>query len=127
MTAVGIGGVGKSPKNIGSEIATDLRALAEPRIHGEKINVVLDRIARACGFDYWRTFDLWYRKARRVEESERAAVAAALDKKRKEAARNELHELRTRLLRLESLLVQTDEDFHRPDITALGQQRRTLR
>ena len=32
------------------------------------------------------------------------------------AARNELHDLRTRLLRLESRLLQTDENRHRPTI-----------
>ena len=98
-----------------SDIAASLRELGEP-LH--PVKAAIDRAARAAGLSTTRTFDLWYRKARRVETYEQDAVAAALDRKRKEAARNELHELRTRLLRLESLLAQSDPDFHRPSLAA---------
>lgn len=107
--------VGISPKSLGS-LAEALRELAEPIEFGTRIKVAVDRAARRAGLSYWRAFDIWYGKARRVEQYERDAIAEALDKKRKEAARNELHELRTRLARLESLLVQADEDFHRPTL-----------
>lgn len=109
-----------------SEVAAALRELSEPRERGEKIGQVIGRAARRAGLPYWRTFDIWYGKARRVEDRERTAIAAALDKKRREAARNELHELRTRLTRLESLLAQSDPDFHRESLAQTRQHLRTL-
>lgn len=96
-----------------SDIAGHLRELSEPWARGDKIKRAIDRAAKASGLSYWRAFDIWYGKARRIEAFEHDAVAQALDRKRKEAARNELYELRTRITRLESLLVQTDPDFHR--------------
>jgi hypothetical protein len=110
-----------------SDIAADLRTLSEPWHRGDRIKAAIGRAADASGLTYWRTFDLWYGKARRVEHYEREAVAAALNKKRKEEARNELHELRSRLARLESLLVQSDPDFHRETITQTRQARRIVR
>lgn len=109
-----------------TDIAASLRELSEPWSAGDRVKAAIDRAARAAGFSYTRTFDLWYGKARRVEPFEEAAVADALDRKRREAARNELHELRTRLLRLESLLAQSDPDFHREDIAAGREQLRQM-
>jgi predicted phage-related endonuclease len=96
-----------------TDLSADLRELSEPWEMGDRIKAAIDRAARRAGLSYWRTFDLWYGKARRVEPHEREAIAAALAQKRKEAARNELHELRTRLARLEALLARDDPDFHR--------------
>ncbi|ARQ01910.1 hypothetical protein [Pseudorhodoplanes sinuspersici] len=107
-----------------TDIATALRELSEPVDRGEKIAVVIQRAARRAGLAYWRTFDLWYGKARTVSDEEVECVASALEKKRREAARNELSELRIRIERLESLLVQTDPDFHRPTIDLMRSQRR---
>ena len=108
------------------EIAQSLRQLSEPWGRGDKIKAAIGRAATAAGLSYTRTFDLWYRKARRVEEAERSAVLAALDRKHKEAARNEIHELRTRITRLESLLAQIDQDFDRKDVDAGRDRLRTL-
>lgn len=118
--------VGTSPKSVGRQVADQLRALAEPRPHGEKLSAAITRVARLCAFEYWRTFDLWYGKTRRVEETERQAVAAALARKQKDAARNEFHELKTRLAILESRLNQIDPDFHRPTIDQAREQMRRL-
>ncbi len=107
-----------------SDAAAQLRDLIEPWAGGEKVKSAIVRAAKASGLDFHRTRDIWYGKARRIEQFEADAIADALDKKRREAARNELHELRTRLTRLESLLVQTDPDFHRETI---DQTRRQLR
>lgn len=109
-----------------NETTTQLRQLAEPWAGGEKIKVVIGRAAKRAGLGYWRAFDIWYGKARRVEDFERDAIAEALERKQREAARNELHELRARLERLESLLVQSDPDFHRPSIDAARGQVRTI-
>jgi hypothetical protein len=106
--------------------AAALKELAEPWSPGDRIKRLIERAARRAGLPYWRAFDIWYGKARRIEAFERAAIGDALDKKRREAARNELHELRTRLARLESLLAQSDPDFHRPSIDAAREQARAL-
>lgn len=96
-----------------------LKELAAPYPPGDKTKAAIDRAARKCGLPYWRTFDLWYGKARRVESYERDAIADALAAKRELEAKNELHELRTRLARLEASLGTKDADFYRPQIDAL--------
>ena len=93
-----------------------LRELAEPLRYGEPIKVVLDRASRLAKLSYWRTFDIWYRKARRVEDYEIAQIAEALRIKNEKAARNELHDLKLRLARLEASLSSGDSDFHSPSI-----------
>jgi hypothetical protein len=95
-----------------------LRELAKPWAGGERIKAVIDRAARRAGLSYWRAFDIWYRKARRVEDFECDAIADAVAKKREEEARNELHELRMRITRLEARMAATDPDFFRPEIDA---------
>src|SRR5262245_53328414 len=97
-------------------IAQSLRELAEPWPSGSKVKSAIDRAAQAAGLTYWRAFDIWYGKARQIRDFEIEAVATALEKKQREAARNEFHELKTRLAILESRLNQIDPDFHRPTI-----------
>lgn len=109
-----------------TEISAALRELSEPWEMGDKIKSAIDRAARRAGLNFWRASDLWYGKAHRAEQFEIDAVATALEKKRKEAARNELHELRARLARFESLLAQSDPDFFRPEITYARKQIRAL-
>ena len=101
-----------------SDVATHLRELAEPWSPGDKVKRAIERAAHCCGLSYWRTFDIWYGKARRIEPAEKQAITDALRKKRREAARNELHELRIRLARLESLMARNDEGVDRawPDL-----------
>lgn len=105
-----------------AEASVALKELSEPWARGERVKVAISRAARLVRFTYWRTFDLWYEKARRVETFEVDAIAEALDRKRREAARNELRDLQARLSRLESLLVQTDPDFHREAVDVLRSQ-----
>jgi hypothetical protein len=95
-----------------TDVSAYLRELSEPWERGDKIKAAIARAARAAGLSYWRAFDIWYGKARRIEPAEADRIQAALQRKSEQRARNEFHELRTRLLRLEALLVQTD--FHRP-------------
>lgn len=99
-----------------SDAALMLRELSYPWEPGEKIKGVIDRTARMCRLSYWRTFDIWYRKARKVEDYEIAQIAEALRIKNEKAARNELHELKLRLARLEASLSSGDADFHSPAI-----------
>lgn len=99
-----------------------LKELAEPWGRGEKIKGVIARAAKLSGLGYWRAFDIWYGKARRVEQHEADMIADALQRKREMAAKNELSELRLRLEKLDSLLRQTDQGFYRPDIDLAGAQ-----
>jgi hypothetical protein len=96
-----------------TDVSASLRELSEPRERGDKIKAAIARAARAADLTYWRAFDIWYGKARRIEPAEADRIQAALQRKSKERARNEFHELRTRLLRLEAMLAQRDPDFHR--------------
>lgn len=102
------------------EVIAALHELSDPRPFGDKIKSAIDRASRASGLSYWRTFDLWYGKARRVEQYERDAIADAMDKKRREAARNEIRNLRNRIEVMEARLAQNDPDFHRETLDALG-------
>lgn len=109
-----------------TDISASLRELSEPWERGDKIKAAIARAARLADLSYWRAFDIWYGKARRIEPSEAERIQAALRRKSEEHARNELHDLRTRLMRLESLLVQTDPDFHRESINQVRSQVRGL-
>lgn len=105
-----------------SDAATMLRELSYPWEPGERMKTVIDRTSRLCRLTYWRTFDLWYRKARRVEDYEIEQIAEALRLKNERAARNELHEAKLILARLEARLNSGDADFYRPHIDGLRAQ-----
>lgn len=121
MTQTSDRNFGSAPKSLGSDqIAEALHELSEPAPRGDKIKKAIERAAKRAGLSYWRTFDLWYGKARRIEQFECDAITDALKAKRDQETRNELHDLRLRLARLESLLVQTDAEFYRPHLDALG-------
>lgn len=109
------------------DYADGLKELAEPSTRGDRVKTAIERASRLSGLSYWRTFDLWYRKARKVEDFEIDAINEALAKKRAEETRNELQELRIRLARLESILVLSDPEFHRETIDQIGQQVRRSR
>lgn len=111
--------VGNDPKRLGR--ASDaLKFLADHKPGVGYTKQAIERAASRSGLSYWRAFDIWYCKARRIEQFEIDAIADAVEKKRREAERNEIHDLRLRLARVESRMVQTDPDFHREDIAALG-------
>jgi len=99
-----------------SDAALMLRELSYPWSSGERIKSVLDRTSRLARLTYWRTYDIWYGKARRIEPHEIAQIAEALRIKNEKAARNELHDLKIRLARLEASLSQGDTYFHSPSI-----------
>ena len=96
-----------------------LRELSEPRLREEKIVTIIERTARLAGLSYSRCFEIWYGRARRIEQAEMLRIQQALEQKNRKDARNELAELRLRLARLESLLVLSDAEFHRPEIEGL--------
>lgn len=102
-----------------TSVPAALRELAEPWAGGEPVKAAINRAAKAAGLKYWRTFDLWYEKARRVEPFEIDQIETALAEKREREAQNEFRELTARLRRLEASLLSKDQDFYRPQITAL--------
>lgn len=96
-----------------SEFAASLKELSGPRLSGDPVKAAIDRAAKLAGLSYTRAFDIWYRKARRIDAHEADAIREAVRLKREEDARHEYQELRTRLIKLESMLVKTDPNFHR--------------
>ncbi len=107
-------------KNIGDQ----LRELAEPCDRSEKIHSIIERAARRCDIPKWRVFNLWYGKASRISDEERVQVASALEKKRREDAKRELHDLKLRIAALESRMRQADPDFFSVDLDGLGEAMR---
>lgn len=97
-----------------SDAATMLKMLAEPWRPGEFVKDVILRIAPLAGLSSTRASDVWYGKARRVEEGELSRIAAALAKKEKRAVWNELQDIRARMAKLESIVGGSDEDFGQP-------------
>lgn len=119
--------VGSSPKEIGREYSLKLRELALPKPEGDKFNFAIARAAAAAGLEYWRAFDIYYRKARRIDAHEAFQITEALRIKREKAAQNELQELRTRLAKLESAVIQNSADFSRSDLDPAGNAVRRAR
>lgn len=99
----------------------ELKELAEPRQSGEYVKRAIERAAAAAGLHYWRAFDIWYGKARRIDAHEAAQISEALRLKREKAVANEYHDLKTRLAKLESmLLVQANPNVHRDASSSAG-------
>lgn len=127
MSFLFAGGVGSSPNKIGRDYSQMLRELSLPKPAGDKFNFAIGRAAAASGLEYWRAFDIWYRKARRIDDFEAQQITEALRIKREKAAQNELDELRVRLAKLESSFVQHHQDFSREDLSPDGQPVRRRR
>jgi hypothetical protein len=116
-------GVGNSPNFYGScDPQAMLRELSLPWAAGERMKTVLDRTSRLAMLTYWRTYDIWYGKARRVEPHEIDQIAEALAVKNEKAARNEIHEAKVLLARVEARLNSIDADFHSAHIDGLRAQ-----
>jgi hypothetical protein len=101
-------------------VTAALRELAEPSPRGERIKEVIERVARLCGLDYWRVYDMWYGRARRIEDHEYDAIADAVDAKRLKVVQNEYADLRARMARLEALMGRLGETDRRPRPDVVG-------
>lgn len=108
-------------------VSAQLRELSEPRERGEKIVTIIERTARLAGLSYSRAFEIYYGRARRIEPAEIARISEALKQKQSRDARHELAELRLQLNRLESVLVLSDQEFHRTTIDIARAQLRQTR
>jgi hypothetical protein len=98
------------------DVAKALKELSAPHGRDEKMVAIIERSAHLAGLSYSRCYELWYGRARRIEHAEVVRIREALRQKTRLDTRNELQELRIRLTRLESLLVLSDEEFHRETI-----------
>lgn len=117
------------PISLGGRSITDpaegLFFLAEPRPGGDKVKQAIDRAAKRVAvfhsrFHYWRAFDIWFRKARRVEDYEVHAIIQAAEAKEAKDLRHEFADIRNRIRILEARLDAQDAEFHGPTIGALG-------
>jgi hypothetical protein len=120
MSFLFAGSVGSSANFVGSDFSAALKELAEPYPAGDRFKAAINRSARLAHLDYWRAFNIWYGKARRIDAHEAFQITEALRIKREKAAQNELQELRTRLAKLESAIVQNHSDFSRADLDPAG-------
>jgi hypothetical protein len=103
-----------------STIYADFQALADPPQHGKFVKDYIAQAAARAGLSYWRAFDIWYGKARRIEQYERDQIAEALAKKELEALRNDLQNWRISLAKHEARLATLDADYRSPDVDLLG-------
>lgn len=114
------------PISLGGRVLNDpadgLRYLSEPWAAGERVKAAIARAAKLARLNYWRSFDIWYRKARRIEAFEIDAILDAIQAKETKAIRDEIRDVRARLLRLESILVTQDPEFHRDALGAVREQ-----
>lgn len=81
------------------EAASGLKALSGPAVTGDRVKAQISRAARAAGLSYWRAFDIWYGKARRIDAYELEAIRSAKHLREE----NRTHELTTLATDLEAL------------------------
>jgi replicative DNA helicase len=84
------------------EASEMLRRLSEPAVAGDKVKAQISRAARAAGLSYWRAFDLWYGKARRIDAHELDAIRLA-QASRQQRSGDRAHELKTIAEELEAI------------------------
>ena len=78
---------------LAEEMQDGLRAVAGP---GGSVKERISRAARRTGFAYWRVFDLWYGKARRIDPHEIETVRSKQEQE--EALRADTDELLAQVL-----------------------------
>jgi hypothetical protein len=96
-----------------TDFASALREIAEPRPPKDRTKVAIGRVAQRIGLSYWRAFDIWYGKARRVGPDECVRINEALEKRRKEALHHEIHDIKLRIALVEARLSQAHANPHR--------------
>lgn len=79
---------------------TDSLKLISPPSEGANIKARIARAARVTGLSYWRTWDLWYGKARRIDAHEADVIRTA---RRRRAESSRVDELTTVARDLEAL------------------------
>ncbi len=80
------------------EITDSLKLIAPPR-EGANIKARIAAAARATGLSYWRAWDLWYGKARRIDAHEADTIRTA----RRRRAESDSHDLQAIAVEMETL------------------------
>lgn len=88
---------------LAAEASKGLRHLALPVQIGDRAKTQIARAAHAAGLSYWRAYDLWYGRARRLDASELDAIRVAQLKRSQDEtdARQEIAALKSRIADLE--------------------------
>lgn len=107
------GADGSGPNSLGSQYSEALRELSMPWPPGDRVKAAIARAARLADLSYWRAFDIYYRKARRIDAHEAFQISEALRLKREKEVQNEYQELRIRLAKLEAVMATKHSNFDR--------------
>lgn len=111
--------VARFAQTLGSTVDIDhsklLKELAEPVQIGDRVKAQIQRASRLSGLSYWRAFDIWYRRYKRVDFRESEAIVHAVKLKRAESQSNDLQQLRIQIARLEALHSQANTDLDRQE------------
>lgn len=105
-----------------SQAQADLRKIAGELLPGEKIGVVIGRVASLVGLKYSRAFELWYGRSRRLESYEREQIREALARKELERLENDLHNWRISLAKMDAKVASLRADLNRPRLDLLGHE-----
>lgn len=74
---------------------TDSLKLISPPMEGANIKARIARAARLTGLSYWRTWDLWYGKARRIDAHEADVIRTARRRRAESSRVDELTSIAT--------------------------------
>lgn len=88
-----------------------LKDLSQPWRPGEFVKDAISRIAPLAGLSQTRAADIWYGKARRVEDYELANIADALAKKNERSIWNRIHNIEVELAQLKSIVRLSNTDY----------------
>lgn len=77
-------------------------------------------------FHFNRARDIWYRKARRVEDYEVHAIISAAEAKEHKELRHEFAEIQNRIRVIQARLDAQDAEFHGPSIAGFGEMARQV-
>lgn len=105
-----------------AQAQADLRKLGGELLPGEKIGIVIGRVAVAAGLKYSRAFELWYGRSRRLEDYERQQIREALARKELERLENDLHNWRIILAKMDAKVASLRADLNRPSLDLLGHE-----
>lgn len=103
----------RTADQIQDEMSALLRRLADPAVAGESVKACIRRAATRAGLTYCQTKKLWYRETRNIP-------AFVADEIRERAARHD-RELKRAALQAIVTMQETDPQFYRSCIEALGE------
>lgn len=94
-----------------TDATTMLKELGQPWRPGEFVKDVISRVAPLAGLTQTRAWDIWYGKARRIEDGELANIVDALAKKSERSLWNRIHNLEVELAQIKSIVRSANTDY----------------